>query len=58
MLLLCEREVDTVESIPRAGFDPPCPRRNDLLNKKVDDLDHQASTAGPVHRLMSGTTFE
>ena len=27
------------------GFDPPYARRNDLLNEKVDDLTHQATTA-------------
>ena len=36
----------------QAGFDPPCPRRNNLLNEKVDDLDRQATTAGPTNVFM------
>ena len=42
---------------PKAGFDPPCPRLNDLLNEKVDDLDHQATTAGPGSGLMNYLNF-
>ena len=40
--------------MPQAGFDPPYARSNDLLNEKIDDLIHQATTAGEKYLWCSG----